>query len=179
MCVYASLYPHYAFADNVGYGTQKHTQKLQKASDISGIHRKSYAPVKKILEAKQKVLIHICCGPDSTVPFMDLKKNYEVIAYWYNPNIHPYKEYKKRFDAFKKVCRLEGISYIEGDYDITNFFENIKGLEHTPERGEKCTNCYDMRLARTAKLAREMGIRTWTSTLNTSPHKDLEKMFTL
>ncbi len=62
---------------------------------------------------------------------------------------------------------------------MKNFFKKIKGLEHTPERGEKCRECYDMRLERSAQLAREMGIEKWTSSLNNSPHKDVEKMFAL
>jgi len=132
-----------------------------------------------VLEQKEKVLVHICCGPDATVPLMDLKQDYEVIAYWYDPNIQPVAEYEKRYEAFVQVCEIEGVKYIKGEYDVKNFFKKIKGLEHTPERGEKCRECYDMRLERTAKLAREMGINKWTSSLNNSPHKDMEKMFKL
>lgn len=90
------------------------------------------------------------------MPLMDLKHDYEVIAYWYDPNIQPVAEYEKRYDAFVKVCEIEGVKYIKGEYDVKNFFTKIKGLEDTPERGEKCTECYDMRLERTARLAREM-----------------------
>lgn len=176
---YASLYPEYHFEKNAAYGTKKHKQELKNRSDITGIHRISYKPVKDILEKKEKCLVHICCGPDATVPLMDLKEEYDVIAYWYDPNIQPIGEYEKRFQAFVKVCEIEGVPYIKGEYDVKNFFEKIKWLEKTPERGEKCTECYDMRLERSAKLAREMGIEKWTSSLNNSPHKDMEKMFAL
>lgn len=175
---YATLYPDFAFENHAGYGTKKHSESL-KQDGVTGIHRTSYKPVKKILEEKEKVLVHICCGPDATVPLMDLKKDYEVIAYWHDPNIQPVAEYEKRYEAFVQVCKIEGVKYIKWEYDVKNFFKKIKGLEQTPERGEKCTECYDMRLERTARLAREMGISKWTSSLNNSPHKDMEKMFAL
>ena len=176
---YASLYPSLNLENNAWYGTKAHREKLTDASQVTWIHRVSYKPVKEVLERREKVLVHICCGPDATVPLMDLKKDYEVIAYWYDPNIQPVAEYEKRYEAFVQVCEIEGVKYIKGEYDVKNFFKKIKGLEHTPERGEKCRECYDMRLERTAKLAREMGITKWTSSLNNSPHKDMEKMFKL
>lgn len=176
---YATLYPDLWLDSNAWYGTKKHREALGEKKDISWIHRTSYKPVKKILEYKEKVLVHICCGPDATVPLMDLKNEYDVIAYWYDPNIQPKAEHEKRFDAFVQVCEIEWVDYIRGEYDVKNFFKKIKWLEDTPERGEKCTECYDMRLERTARLAREMGISKWTSSLNNSPHKDMEKMFDL
>ncbi len=81
-------------------------------SKITGIHRQSYKPVKEVLEQKPKLLLHICCGPDTCVPVMDLKKDYEVICFWYDPNIQPKTEYDKRLEAFKKVCEIEGVEYI-------------------------------------------------------------------
>ena len=174
---YDSLYPDFNFWSNAWYGTKFHTQKLKNISDISGIHRTSYKPVKHVLERKEKILIHICCGPDAIVPFLDLKHNYDIIAYWYNPNIQPYDEYKKRYEAFVKVCQIEQIPYITWEYNAKDFFQTIKWLEHTPEKGEKCFQCYDMRLERTAKLAYEMNISLWTSSLNNSPHKDIVEIY--
>lgn len=104
---YASLYPQFGFDTNAGYGTKKHRDSLLEKSDITGIHRQSYAPVKKVTEKKEKLLLHVCCGPDATVPLMDLKKDYEVLAFWYDPNIQPKKEYDKRLEAFAKVCDIE------------------------------------------------------------------------
>ena len=179
MTQYASLYPHLSLESNAGYGTKKHKNALREKKDISWIHRMSYKPVKEVLERKEKVLVHICCGPDATVPLMDLKKEYEVIAFWYDPNIQPRAEYDKRLKAFIRVCEIEWVEYIEGEYDVKNFFKRIKWMEDTPERWEKCTHCYDMRLEKTAKLARKMWIKKWTSSLNNSPHKDMEKMFAL
>lgn len=176
---YSTLYPNYGFESHSGYGVKKHRELLQGKEKITGIHRTSYKPIKAILEHKPKLLLHICCGPDATVPIMDLKKDYEVICFWYDPNIQPKTEYEKRKEAFIKVCEIEKVEWIEWEYDVKNFFSRIKWLEHTPEKWEKCTECYDMRLERTARLAKELDITYWTSTLNTSPHKDLQKMFEL
>jgi epoxyqueuosine reductase len=129
------------------------------------------------LEQKPKILVHVCCGPDVTMPIIQLRDEYDIICFWYDPNIQPKSEYDKRYDAFVKVCEIENIPYIKGAYDVGNFFSRIKWVEHTPERGEKCTYCYDMRMMVSAKLAKRLKIPLYTSSLNTSPKKDLEKLF--
>ncbi len=179
MNTYASLYPDLWIENHKWYGTKKHREFLSDKWKVTGIHRASYKPVKAILEAKPKLLLHICCGPDATVPIVDLKKDYEVICFWYDPNIQPKREHDKRLWELKKICEIEWVEWIEWEYDVQNFFKKIQWLEATPERWEKCTECYDMRLDRTAKEAKKLWITYWTSTLNTSPHKDLEKMFRL
>ena len=176
---YALLYPDLWLEKHKWYWTKFHKDYLKNPTKITWIHRLSYKPVEETLEQKPKLLLHICCWPDACIPIWDLKKDYEVICFWYDPNIQPRSEYDKRLKAFQKVCELEKVDYIVWEYDIWKFFEKIKWLEHTPERWEKCTKCYDMRLERTALEARRLWIKYWTSTLNNSPHKDLEKMFTL
>lgn len=80
---------------------------LTDGSKVTGIHRTSYKPVASAIAKKPKLLLHICCGPDATVPIMDLKKDYEVICFWYDPNIQPKKEHDKRVDEFIKVADIE------------------------------------------------------------------------
>lgn len=126
---------------------------------------------------KQKILVHVCCGPDVTMPILQLRDEYDIICFWYDPNIQPKSEYDKRYDAFVKVCEIENIPYIKWTYDVQNFFLRIKGVEHTPEKWEKCTRCYDMRMMVAAKLAKKLKIPLYTSSLNTSSKKDLEKLF--
>lgn len=146
--------------------------------DVSEIRRDSnVSSVTVCASQKPKVLIHVCCGPDVTMPILALRDEYDVICFWYDPNIQPKSEYDKRYEAFVKVCDIEGVPYIKWAYDVKNFFTRIKGVEHTPERGEKCTYCYDMRMMVTAKLAHRLKILYYTSSLNTSPKKDLEKLF--
>lgn len=177
MNTYSELYPDLAIEKHKWYWTKKHREYLTWKEKITGIHRLSYKPVKAIIEKKPKLLLHICCWPDATVPIMDLKNDYDITCFWYDPNIQPKKEYDKRLKNFKKVCEIEKVPYIEGPYEVEVFLKAIKGLEHTPEKGGKCTNCYDFRLKETARLAKEMWIENWTTTLNISPHKDLEKLF--
>jgi predicted adenine nucleotide alpha hydrolase (AANH) superfamily ATPase len=86
---------------------------LKDKSKITGIHRLSYKPVKKILEQKSKLLLHICCGPDASIPIKDLKDRFDLLCFWYDPNIQPKKEYNKRFKAFEKVCKLEKVKFIK------------------------------------------------------------------
>ena len=156
--------------------THKKVGVPQKQKDVTSFHRANHPKVQIAQEQKPKMLLHICCGPDACVPFLDYKDQYEIIAFWYDPNIHPKAEYDKRLDAFKKVCEIEGIKWIEGEYDTDNFFEEIKGLEETPEQGAKCMRCYDMRLLRSVKKAKEQDCDIWTTTLLTSPHKTAEKL---
>lgn len=174
---YAKIYPDLGLENHKWYGTKKHIDYLSGKSKITGIHRVSYKPVAKVLEKKEKLLLHVCCWPDATVPIMDLKKDYEVVCFWYDPNIQPKREYTKRLKAFAKVCEIEWIEWIEWEYDVVNFLNEIKWLEYTSEKWEKCEKCYDMRLKRTSIEAQKLGIKYWTSTLLTSPHKDIEKMF--
>ena len=75
---------------------------------------------------KPKILVHVCCGPDVTMPILELREDYDIICFWYDPNIQPKSEYDKRFDAFKKVCEIENIPYIKGAYDVDHFFSRIK-----------------------------------------------------
>lgn len=174
---YSLLYPNLNLENHKWYWTKKHIAYLDDKSKITWIHRLSYKPVKKILEKKPKLLLHICCWPDASIPILDLKKDYEVICFWYDPNIQPKAEYQKRLDALKKVCSIEKVEYIEGEYDVENFFKEIKWLENTPEKWEKCVKCYDMRLKRTVLECQKLGIKYWTSTLLTSPMKDIKKLF--
>ncbi len=177
MNTYSLLYPNFWFENHKWYWTKKHREKLLEKKDITWIHRISYKPVKKILEKKEKLLLHICCWPDASIPIMDLKEKYDIICFWYDPNIQPKKEYEKRFKNFVKVCKIEKVPYIKWEYDVENFLAEIKWLEKTPEKWEKCTKCYDFRLKRTALEANKLWIKYWTTTLNISPHKDLEKIF--
>lgn len=65
------------------------------------------------LTKKPKILVHVCCGPDVTMPILQLRDEYDVICFWYDPNIQPKSEYDKRYKAFVKVCEIEGIPYIK------------------------------------------------------------------
>lgn len=125
MKTYSLLHPHLGVDQHKGYGTSQHSSRLTPEG-ITSFHRLSYAPVKKVMNQKPRLLLHVCCGPDATIPIVDLKSEYEIIGYWYDPNIQPRAEYEKRKEAFARICEIEGIEWIEGEYDVKNFFSKIK-----------------------------------------------------
>ena len=112
----------------------------------------------------QKLLLHICCGPCSAHPATLLASEYEVIGYFYNPNIWPYEEWTKRYGAFKKFCEENGAIkdffpkniLTEEEYagEHKKYLEAVRGLEREPEGGARCPVCFRMRLEKTAEFAR-------------------------
>ncbi|MEO5667231.1 MAG: epoxyqueuosine reductase QueH [Bdellovibrionota bacterium] len=135
-----------------------------------------YARLREKSRLPQKLLLHVCCGPDAAGVVRQLKSEFDLSCFWYDPNIQPKQEHDKRLEAFVKVMELEGIPYSIGEYDVDAFLEKIKGLEHTPEQGAKCSKCYDMRLERSAFEAREKGFDLYATTLAISPHKVQQKL---
>ncbi|PZM85077.1 hypothetical protein DLH72_02160 [Candidatus Gracilibacteria bacterium] len=121
---YALLYPDLKIENHKGYGTKAHREYLKNPSNVTGIHRISYKPVKEVLEQKPKLLLHICCGPDTCVPVMDLKKDYDVVCFWYDPNIQPRSEHDKRLEAFKKVCEIEQVHILYSFQTFISFFSS-------------------------------------------------------
>ena len=119
-----------------------------------------------------RVLLHACCGICSGYPIEFLLENqYLPVVYFYNPNIQPVNDYIKRLDAQKILCEHYGVELIEEKYEPDVFEEYIKGLEFEPERGKRCDKCFELRLTKTAKKAKELGINIFTSSIAISPHK--------
>ncbi len=127
-------------------------------------------------QKKPRLLLHVCCGPDAAGVISQLKKDYDLHCFWYDPNIQPYEEYQLRLQAFQKVASIEQVSYTVGEYDVERFLKTIEGLEYSAEKGAKCTLCYDLRLERAAFEAANHGFDTYTTTLAISPHKVQEKL---
>jgi len=124
-----------------------------------------------------KILVHICCGVDSVYALRKLKEDFpnsELIGYFYDPNIHPEEEFELRWIETKRVCNQLGIDCIKGDYDLDLWLSSVKGLENEPERGERCAVCHDVRLTKSAEIAKELGCNKLTTVLMMSPKKDFE-----
>lgn len=120
-----------------------------------------------------KILLHICCGVCASSPTERLRDDgFEVIGFFYNPNIHPQEEYLRRLEAAKAVADILKFELIAGSYDKDNWFARIKGLEDEPEEGRRCLICFQMRLEQTSRKARELGARFFATTLSVSPHKN-------
>jgi predicted adenine nucleotide alpha hydrolase (AANH) superfamily ATPase len=122
-------------------------------------------PVRKTL------LLHCCCAPCTTHPLQLLRDAYVVTAFFYNPNIHPAAEYRKREDEIGRFARRWDFPLVTGPYEDAAWFRRMAGTEDTPEGGERCERCYRMRLDRTARLAAERGFDLFGTTLSISPHK--------
>lgn len=134
------------------------------------------APVWAKATRRKRLLLHVCCGPDAAGVIAQLKRDYDVVGFWYDPNIQPREEYDRRLEAFRQVARIENIPCLEGEYDVERFLESIAGLEATPEQGAKCSRCYDLRLERAAVEAKAQDCDLYTTTLAISPHKVQRKL---
>ncbi|MFK5881648.1 MAG: epoxyqueuosine reductase QueH [Sulfurospirillum sp.] len=125
------------------------------------------------------MLVHICCSVDSHFFLQKLSKLYpekELIGYFYDPNIHPYSEYKLRLLDVQRSCDKLGVKLIEGEYDYEGWIDAVKGLEDEPEKGKRCSVCFDNRLVNTAIKALKIGETEITTTLLTSPKKSIEQL---
>ena len=122
--------------------------------------------------ARPRLALHSCCGPCSSYVLECLIPHFDVTLYFYNPNIHPEEEYLHRLAEQKRLCEALKVNMVECVYDADNYFAFVKGLEKEPEGGARCTKCFELRLAHTAKLAKEEGIGLLATTLTVSPHKN-------
>ncbi|MGO1072898.1 epoxyqueuosine reductase QueH [Lysobacter sp. CA199] len=124
-----------------------------------------------------KLLLHSCCAPCSgelMEAFVESGLEYSV--FFYNPNIHPLKEYELRKEENIRFAQKHGVPFIDADYDTDNWFARAKGMENEPERGIRCTMCFDMRFERTALYAHEHGFEWMTSSLGISRWKNMAQI---
>ena len=126
---------------------------------------------------ESSLLLHSCCAPCAG-EIMEAVAASEIktTVYFYNPNIHPVQEYELRKEENKRYCQKLGFNFIDADYDKDNWFKRIKGLENEPERGERCTKCFDMRFERSALYAHENDFSLFATTLGISRWKDLDQV---
>lgn len=129
---------------------------------------------------RPRLLLHSCCAPCSSYTLSYLSKYFQIILFYYNPNIFPESEYSKRVEEQRRFISeypfSEKIKLIEGDYEPEKFFELAKGRENCPEGGERCFLCYELRLEKAFELAKSLGCDYVTTTLSISPHKNAEKI---
>jgi predicted adenine nucleotide alpha hydrolase (AANH) superfamily ATPase len=102
-----------------------------------------------------KILVHVCCAPDAVYFLKRLREDFpqaEICAFFYDPNIHPYEEYRLRLLETERTCHHLGITLYEGEYDLESWMNAVKGLEEEPERGKRCEVCFDYRLQAVCKV---------------------------
>lgn len=127
-----------------------------------------------------KLLLHSCCAPCSSYVLEYLSQYFEITVFYYNPNIYPPSEYEMRVEEQKRLAgALPGkypVKVLEGTYEPERFYRAVKGLEHIPEGGERCFACFKERLSETARLAKELQMDYFTTTLTISPLKNAAKI---
>jgi predicted adenine nucleotide alpha hydrolase (AANH) superfamily ATPase len=127
----------------------------------------------------KRILLHICCGPCSTYPIERLREEgFQVTGFWYNPNIHPWREHQQRRESAQKYAEAVGLPVIWYErYEMPLYFREVAGHEKFRQR---CRICYRMRLEKTARVATEggpsagsgRGFDAFTTTLLISPYQD-------
>ena len=126
---------------------------------------------------ESSLLLHSCCAPCAgEIMEAVAASGIDTTVYFYNPNIHPIEEYELRKEENKRYCEALNFKFIDADYDKDNWFDRIKGLEDEPERGERCTKCFDMRFERSALFAHENNFFLFATTLGISRWKDLDQV---
>ena len=123
------------------------------------------------MEKMMKLLMHTCCAPCSIMCIDTLRREeIDPVLYWYNPNIHPMKEYKMRKNTLVDYAKSVGSKLIiENEYGLRKFIEGIY-----PDFDNRCGFCYELRFDQTAKFAAENGFDAFTSTLFVSPYQNHE-----
>ncbi len=120
------------------------------------------------------LLLHICCAPCSLYSWQALQeKGYNVSGYFFNPNIHPYREFSKRKETLRLLAQQEGKPVsIDERYLLEDYLQLVAGVARYPEK--RCPLCYQIRLEETARYAVKKGIKNFTTTLLISPYQKHE-----
>lgn len=132
--------------------------------------------IKKITKdgLRPRLLLQVCCAPCSSYVLEYISSYFDITLLFYNPNISPEAEFNVRLaelDKFIKLMKYD-IKIITPPYDSNEFFSAVRGMEHLPEGGERCKVCYELRLRKTAEIAKENGFDYFTTTLSISPYKN-------
>jgi predicted adenine nucleotide alpha hydrolase (AANH) superfamily ATPase len=120
---------------------------------------------------KKRILVHVCCAPCFSVLFDNLKKEFEdIFLLWYNPNIHPFTEYKNRWESVEKFAQDYSLKLISiHEYNIEKFIRSVVYREKA-----RCVYCYHNRLEFCASMAKKSGFTHFTSSLLASPYQNHE-----
>ena len=124
-------------------------------------------------EHNMKTLMHICCAPCANMPIEVLRGDgFDVTGYWYNPNIHPFTEYRERRNCLRAYAQTIELPLLErDDYGLRPFVREV-----AEDIAGRCVKCYEMRLFDTARAAAEGGFDSFTSSLFISPYQNHELM---
>ncbi len=118
-----------------------------------------------------RILLHMCCGPCTIYPLKVLREEgHQVRGFFFNPNIHPYREWVRRLDTLRQYLDGQGVPlWVDGEYDLYSYLQAV--LPRAEAREKRCPECYRLRLEATARMAAEQGIEAFTTTLLVSPYQ--------
>ena len=132
------------------------------------------------LKGTPTLLLHSCCAPCSSYVLNYLTKYFKITVLYYNPNISPKEEYEKRkleqIRLIEQMPFVNDVTIMDCDYDNDKFEEVIKGLEKEKEGGSRCFKCYQLRLCKTAEIAKKNNFDYFGTTLTVSPYKNSQKL---
>lgn len=139
--------------------------------------------IKSITEnkARPRLLLHACCAPCSSYCLEYLSEYFDITVLFYNPNLYPETEYDKRAKEEERLIETmnskaadesKKIKLKVADFDSAEFYDKVKGLENCKEGGDRCRECFTLRLEKSAKYAAENGFDFFTTTLTISPLKN-------
>lgn len=155
-------------------GSAKTTQTMAKIDySLAGFQRpKLTAP-----NGEKKLLMHSCCAPCAGEIMQALvASEIDTTIFFYNPNIHPLEEYELRKQENIRFAEKLGMPFVDADYECELWFERTRGQENEPERGARCSSCFDMRFEATAQYANTHGFDLISSTLGISRWKDFQQI---
>ncbi|MBR3680156.1 MAG: epoxyqueuosine reductase QueH [Oscillospiraceae bacterium] len=123
-----------------------------------------------------KLLLHSCCGPCSTAVLEQLMEHFEIVLFYYNPNIAPREEFEKRLAAQQQLLETMAapnpITMLVPPYDDAPFWDAVRDVADTPEMGARCERCIAQRMQEAVRAAVQSGCEWFTTTLSVSPHKN-------
>lgn len=161
--------------------------RMRKVKDRERMNRRNYQREleeilqrQKIEHAVPKLLLHSCCAPCSSYVIEYLSSYFKMTVFYYNPNLYPDEEYEKRVQEqirfIERFPAKHPVGFLSGDFEKERFYEAVKGLEREAEGGARCFACYRLRLMETARMAKELGMDYFTTTLSISPLKNAVKL---
>lgn len=125
------------------------------------------------MATKMKLLVHACCAPCSAYVFEKLiSEGFEPEGFFYNPNIYPEDEYKKRLLELTSFADLKKYKLQIYEESEEKWLKAVEGHEQEKEGGNRCEICFRLRLEKTAKFASQNNYDGFTTVLTVSPHKN-------
>lgn len=126
---------------------------------------------------RPKLALHACCAPCSSSVLERLGNIFDIYLYFFNPNIGPEDEFRRRLEELRELLVKNGrsdVTLVEGSYEPERFYALARGLENEPEGGERCRRCFELRLRETAAFAISIGADYFTTTLTIGRLKDAQ-----